>query len=202
MSFFLQMLHFPSNVASIFSAIKNNSSTLFFNSSIIYFGQKQPIKVQIFEIFECSIQNLSNSSCRFWIDKSIPLQFLHHFSLSWHKTPMEILSSYIFNFRQKHAFKVPIWRLSSAVVKICQIPHVNFCRHNPVFLQTLYQSCVQSNITPLYYFSWNIIYFGQNQPIKLQIFEIFECSGQKLLNYEEFRQFRFNFCIILHCHNA
>ena len=38
---------------------------IFFSSNIIYFGQKQLIKVQISEISECSTQNLSNSSCQF-----------------------------------------------------------------------------------------------------------------------------------------
>ena len=35
----------------------------FFNSNILYFGQKQPIKVYIFETFEFSSQNSSNSLC-------------------------------------------------------------------------------------------------------------------------------------------
>ena len=30
-----------------------------------YFAQKEPIKVKIFETFECSGQNLSNSLCQF-----------------------------------------------------------------------------------------------------------------------------------------
>ena len=60
----------------------------FFSSKIIYFVQKNPIKVQIFEIFESSGQASSNSSCQFWNDKSIPLQILHHSSLSWHITPL------------------------------------------------------------------------------------------------------------------
>ena len=54
----------------------------FLSSKIIYFGKKQPIKVQMFEIFECSEQNLLNPSCQFWTDKSIPFQILHHSSLS------------------------------------------------------------------------------------------------------------------------
>ena len=148
-SFLEAQVSFPSNFASIFSAIKHNSSILFlaqtlytlfkrsplkckflrfssawvkirqiphvifestsqfsfkcciniychqakllytfFSSNIIYFVQKMPIKVQIFEIFECSCQNSSNSSCQFWTDKSIPLQILYHSSLSWHKTPL------------------------------------------------------------------------------------------------------------------
>ena len=60
----------------------------FFSSNITYFDQKQPIKVQIFEIFKCSAKNLWNSSCQFWTDKSVPLQILYHSSLSWHKTPL------------------------------------------------------------------------------------------------------------------
>ena len=147
------------HVASIFSAIKQNSCKLFFSSNIMYFVQKKPIKVQIFEIFECSGQNSSNSSCQFWTAKSVTLQILHHLSFPLHITPLQFLNSYIFNFRQKYAIKVLIWRLSSALVKVCQIPHVNFWKHKPVFLQVLYQSGMQLNITPLYFFSSNIIYF-------------------------------------------
>ena len=109
-SVFFQILHqslVPSNITPLY---------FFFSSNTIYFAQKNPIKVQIFEIFKCSGQNLSNSSCHFWIDKSIPLQVLYHSSLSWHIIPLLILSSYIFNFRQKDAIKVPFWRLSSALV--------------------------------------------------------------------------------------
>ena len=32
--------------------MKRNSSTLSYSSNIIYFGQKEPIKVHIFETFE------------------------------------------------------------------------------------------------------------------------------------------------------
>ena len=139
--------------------------------------------MQTFEIFEYSCQNSSNSSCQSWTDQSIPLQFLHHSALSWHTTPQWILSSYIFNSRQKDAIKVPIWRLSNALVKICQIPHVYFWEHNPIFLQTLYQSWSQSNLTPVYFFRSNIIYFVQKKPIKVQIFEIFEYWGQNSSSY-------------------
>ena len=37
----------------------------FFSSKIMYFIQKKPVKVQSFEIFECSGQNSTNSSCHF-----------------------------------------------------------------------------------------------------------------------------------------
>ena len=81
-----------------FGVSLNISLFYFFSSNILYFGQKQPIKGQIFEIFECSDQNSSNSSCQFWTDKSISLQILNHSSLPWYITFLKILSSYIFDF--------------------------------------------------------------------------------------------------------
>ena len=98
----------------------------FFSSKNVYFPQKEHIKMKIFETFKCSGQNSSNSSCQFWNDKSIPLQILHHSSLSWQITPLWILSSYFFNFGLKDLIKIPILRLSSALVKIYHIPHVIF----------------------------------------------------------------------------
>ena len=98
----------------------------FFSSNNVYFAQKEHIKMKIFETFKCSAQNLSNSSCQPWNDKSIPLQILRHCSLSWQITPLWILSSYVFNFGLKDLIKIPILKLSSALVKICHIPHVIF----------------------------------------------------------------------------
>ena len=63
----------------------------FFNSNNIYFAQKEPIKMTIFETFECSGQILSNSLCQFWNDKSIPLQILYPSSVLW-----KIISLYFF----------------------------------------------------------------------------------------------------------
>ena len=69
------------------SSVPSNKNQLyFFSSIIIYFVQQKPIKVQIFEIFECSGENLSKSSCQFWTNKSIPVQIWYHSSLSWRKT--------------------------------------------------------------------------------------------------------------------
>ena len=80
--------HFP-NLKSAFYQILHHSSLLwkitplyFFSSYIVYLGQKEPIKVHIFETFECFGQNSSNASCQFWNDKSIPLQISHHAFLS------------------------------------------------------------------------------------------------------------------------
>ena len=81
-----------------------------------------------------------------------------------------------------------------------------FWKQNLVFLQILHQYSVPSNITPLYFFSSNITYFRQRQPIKVKMFEIFEYSDQNFQilhdNFELTSKFLFNFCIILHCHDT
>ena len=73
--------------------------------------------------FESSGQNLSNSLCQLWNDKSVLLQILRNSSLSWQITPLWILSSYFFKFGLKDPIKIPIL---SALEKICHIPHVIF----------------------------------------------------------------------------
>ena len=57
------------------------------------------------------------------------------------------------------------------------------------------------NVTPLYFFSSKIIYFGQKQPIKAQIFEIFQIRQIPHVSFELTSQFLFNFRIILHCND-
>ena len=115
MPFLEEQISFLSNYASNFSAIKHNSY-VFFSRSIIYLGQKHPIAVHIFKIFESLGQCSSTSLCQFWTDKSIPFQIFHHSSVSLHIT-LQIFSSCIFCFGQTDPIKVV-----SVQVKICQIP--------------------------------------------------------------------------------
>ena len=62
----------------------------------------------------------------------------------------------------------------------------HFPNHKSVFLQILYHSSVSSKITPLYFFRSNIKYFAQKEPIKVQIFETFECPSQNSPNSCQF----------------
>ena len=80
----------------------------FFRSNVIYFAKKEPIKVQIFETFECSDQN-SPKSCHFWNNKSVFLQILYHFSVSWDITPLYFFSWNFIYFQQKKPIKVQVW---------------------------------------------------------------------------------------------
>ena len=116
----------PLQILLPYSVSSKITPLYFFSSSNINFAQKEHINMKFFETFKCSGQNLSNSSCQLWNDKSIPLQILRHSPLSRQITPLGILSSYFFNFGLKDPIKISILRLSSVLVKICHIPHAIF----------------------------------------------------------------------------
>ena len=65
--------------------------------------------MKIFETFERSGQNLSNSLCQFWNDESIPLQILCPSSVSWEIAPLYIFSSNNKYFSQKEHIKMNIF---------------------------------------------------------------------------------------------
>ena len=152
------------------------------------------------EIFEfCSGENLSYSSIYF--PKLVFLQVLHHFLVSWKITPLYFFSSNITGMDQS---KCKFLRLLSTRIKIHQIL-VIFETTDQFSFKFIYQCWVPSNTARLYFLSCSIIYLGQKQPIKVQIFEIFKCLGQNLLNFScQFwtNQFLFKFFIFLHCHNT
>ena len=81
---------------------------LYFSSSNnIYYAQKEPIKVKIFESVEWSGQNFWNS-CQFGNCKLIPLQILYPSSVSWKISPLYLFSSNNIYFAQKEPIKVNI----------------------------------------------------------------------------------------------
>ena len=154
----------------------------FFRSKNDYFAQKGPINVKIFETFECSSQNLSNSLCQFWNGNASPLQILYPSLVSWKITSMYFFSSNNIYFAQKEANKVKIFETfecsrQNLLNSLCQ-----FWKDNSIPLQSLYPSLVSWKITSLYFFSSNNEYFAQKEPIKVTIFETFECSVQNLSN--------------------
>ena len=84
----------------------------FFSPSNIYFAQREPIKMKVFESFKRSGQNSSSSLCQLWNDKSVPLYILRNSSLSWQIIPFWILSSYFFRFGLENPIKIPIFECS------------------------------------------------------------------------------------------
>ena len=100
----------------------------FFSSNNLYFGQKELLKVKIFETFECLGQILSNSLCQFetksrFLSKfCMPLQFHERLFLC------TFLAQTIYTLVKRSSLKWKFLRLSSAWVKFCQIPYASLKR--------------------------------------------------------------------------
>ena len=127
MSFFKAQASFPSNVASLISAIKQNSPILFFSWKIMYFIQKKPIKMQIFEIFSSAwvkIRQIPHvifeSTSQFSFRCCINIQ-CHQATL-----PEIFLAQRLCTLFKRSPLKCKFLIFSSAQVKIRQIPHVIF----------------------------------------------------------------------------
>ena len=138
--------------------------------------------MNIFETFECSRQNLSNSLCQFWNDQSIPLQILYSSSISWKITALYFFSSSNIYFAQKEPIKVKIFETFDCSRQNLSNSFGQFWNGNLIPLQILYPYSISWKITPLYFFSSNNIYFAQKELIKVKICETFECSRQSFSN--------------------
>ena len=155
----------------------------FSNSNSIYFAHKEPIKVKIFETFERSGQNLPNSLCQFLNNKLIPLQIFYPSSGSG-----KIITLYYFNsnniyFAHKEPIKVKIFETFESSGQNLPNSLYQFLNDKSIPLQILYPPSVSWKITPLYFFNSNNIYLAEKEPIKVDSFETFECSGQNLSNF-------------------
>ena len=78
----------------------------------------------------------------------------------------------------------------------------HFWNHKPVFLQNLHNSSVSWKITPLYFCSSNIMYFGHKKPIKTFLSVWVKNCEVPHVNLKTASQFLFNLCIILHCYDT
>ena len=122
MSVLKQQVSSSSIFVSFFIVMTHNSSV---NFKLIHFllwtkGSHQSSN------FDTFCQNLPNLSCHFPSNKSVFLQILHHFSMSWKLIPLYFFSSSNKYFGQKEPIKAKIFETFSSHVKICQIPYANF----------------------------------------------------------------------------
>ena len=124
------------NFALFFIAMTHNSSVNFKLINFL-FWTKEFHRSPNFDTFNCSGENFPIFSCHFLNYKSVFLQILHHSTVSWKITPLYIFSSNIY-FGHKEPIKTQFFRLLSARVKICQIPHVNFTTTS----QFLFNFCI------------------------------------------------------------
>ena len=177
------------------SSVPPNITPLYiFSSNIIYFDQKEPIKLQTFENFKSSRQNLSNFSCQFWNDTSIPLLILHHSSLSWHINFKLIYS--LLSIKESH--QSPSFETSGCSGKNLPNCSCYFPNHKSVFLQILHHSLVSWKITPQALYT-----LVKSSLLKCKFLRL---SSDRVkirqipyVNFESTSQFLFRFFIILQC---
>ena len=151
----------------------------------------------IFQTFECSNESLPNSSCHFWNYKvKVYSNFASLFSVMKDNSSVFFLAqtSYTLdkNSPSKWNFQTFEWLGENSPNSLC-----NVWNYKSGFLQTLHQSSVSWEITLLYFFSWNCIWIGQKEPIKVQNFrhltahvkfhQIFTLIGSFCWNYIKFQ---------------
>ena len=153
-----------SNLASFFIVITHNS---FVNSKLIHFllWIKGSHESPNFETFKCSGENLPYSLCHFPNNKSVFLQILHHFSVSWKITPLYFFRSNVIYFTQKEPIKVELLRILRVQVKIHQIL-VIFEKTNQFFYEFyIILQCHETQL--LYTFLAEILYtFNKRRLLK------------------------------------
>ena len=131
-----------------------------------------------FDTFKCFNENLPNSSCHFSNYRPVFLRKLHESWVSLRITRLYFFSSYVIYFAQKGQITEQIletWMLGSKFIKFLSV-----LKQQIVFLQVLDHSSVSWCITPLYFFSWNFIYFQQKEPINVQIWWNFTWAAESL----------------------
>ena len=200
------------NDASILHQILYSSSVswkitplYFFSSNNIYFAHKEPIRVKIFETFERSGQNLSNSLRQFWNDESIPLQILYPSSVSWKITPLYFFSLNNIYFAQKEHIKMKIFETFKCSGQNSLSSSCQFWNDKSVSLQILHHSSFSWLITPLWTLSSYFSYFRLKDPIKIPILK-FSIALVKICRipvmFQTTSRFFFKFCITHQCHET
>ena len=145
-----------SNFASFFIVMTHNSPE---NFKLIHF--------QLWTKRCYESPNFLNSSCQFRTDKSISFQILYH-------SPLPLTHNTLVNFKLIHFLlsikgpnKSPNFETFVCSGEILPNSSCHFPNRKSLFLQMLHHSLPSWNITPLYFFSSNIIYCSQKQPIKV-----------------------------------
>ena len=149
-------------------------------SSIICFGQRSQLTANFldFQVLESKsvkflmpvLKSQLNSSSNF----ALYFVMTHNFSVNFKVIPFLLWT--------KGSHQSPNFDTFNCSAENLPIFSCHFSNHKSVFLQIFHHSSVSWKITPRHFCSSNIIYFGKKEPIKVKIFETFECSGQNLWN--------------------
>ena len=149
MSFFKALVSFPSNIASIFNAIKH---LLFLAETLYTLFKESPLKckflrfssarVKIRQILYVNLE-LTSQCAKFLMaflkaQVTFPSIFASKFSSIKNDFSILFLAQTLFTLVTSSLLKYKFLTFSSAQVKICQIPHVNF----ELTSQSLFNFCI------------------------------------------------------------
>ena len=112
-----------------------HQSSVLWKIAPLYFAQKELIKANIFKNFECSSQNLSNSTYQFCNNKSVPLQILHQSLVAWKITPLHFFISNNKYFAQKEPIKGKIFETLGCLGQNLSNSPSQFCNSKSLPLQ-------------------------------------------------------------------
>ena len=189
MSFSKQQVSFFLNFASHFNVMKANSSLIFLVQTIYNLLKRSSLKWKSSRLFECSGQNLSNSTCQSWNDKSISLQIWYLSSVSWKITPLYFFSSNKIYFAQKELIKMKIFETFKCLGQNLSNSSCQRWHDKLVPVQILCNYSLPWQITPPWILSSCFSKFGLKDPIKIPILSglekichishiIFQTTGQ------------------------
>ena len=130
--------------------------------------------MKIFETFECSGQNLSNSICQSWNDKLIPLQILYRSSVSWKITPLYFFSLKKIYFAQKELIKMKICETFKCSGQNLSNSSCQLWNGKSVPLQILRNSSLSWQVTPLWILSSYFSKSGLKDPITIPLLSALE----------------------------
>ena len=137
---------------------------------------------------------------------SFPSNGVSVFTAIKHNSPILFLAQALYTLFKRSPLKCKFLRFSSAWVKICQIPYINF----ELTSHFLFKFCIIlpcNNIKLLYtYLAQTLYVLFKRSPLKCKFLR-FSSARVKIcqiphVNFELTSQFLFKFCIILHCHDT
>ena len=100
---------------------------------------------------------------------------MHHLSVSWKITPLGFFWSNVLYFAQKEPIKVEFENFECSGQNPTKCWH--FWNKKSVFLRVFVPSLVLWDINPLWFFSWNSMYFQQKESLSRHKFGILHFDG-------------------------
>ena len=205
MPFLKAQVGFPSILHQ--SSVPSNITPLYlFSWNTIYFDQKEPIIVQIFEIFRCPGQNSSNYSCQIWNDKSIPLRnFPSFFIVRTHNLSVNFkLIRFLLWIKRSH--QSPNFEIFKCSGKSLWNSSCHFPNHKSFFFKFSITLQCHERWFLCTFLSQTLYTLLRRSPLKCKFLRLLSVRVKirQILhvNFEETSQFLIKFCVILLCHNT